>query len=1405
MDSKITYHQQVSYCGKERCRKCRAGIGHGPYWYAYQIVKGRTVRTYVGKNPPPELENQRKPVHSGAASGPVGTALRLYTLGRVRMEKAIEGSDGPIWEPVIEPLLQHQRVRSLLACLVSTPGRKLGREQVMYMLWPEQDPETATNRLDRAVHDLRQVLEPGRARSTAPTLLASDHSMLVLADQTSLWIDADSFEHLLALARSANDPGEVEQLLEEAANLYENDFLHSEVAIETVINRRESLRRAWITVLLELADLRMTREALASAVEVLDRLLAADATNEAAAQRMIALLAQMGRRNEAIATYQRLSEALQAEFEIAPLPETRVLFDAALSGAPLPRLRNQIRLASTSQSELSSLTRATPPEHMNIGRTPQSPLVGREEEMASLHQMLQRTEQARKLRLTGQKKPSVFAPLSMDNPRRAQFGMLLGDVGIGKTRLAEETAREAKRHDWAVAWCRAYTQEGHIPYRVWIEILRKAMAQGLWQRQELTRRPLLFQPLGNLLPELQDILPGVLYTPPIPPEQEQLRLWEATRELLLMICENTTLLVVLDDVQWADIGSCELLAYLARQMRGAPIMFLCTCREVDMPEDHLLRTMMTDMTREQSIEILPLKPLHYDLMRELIGYLPPSALEPILRQAGGNPFFAEELAQSAAVGHLILNGSEINTTALPTTISAVLEMRLGRLTEPCLHLLERAAVLGDMFFFETICAMSSAGQRADEEEVLDWLEEAMQAGMLSEEGQGAHVTFTFWHPLLQTYLYEHLSAARRGSLHRRAAQVLIEFYANRVSEGAAEITRHLIGGGGPAAEIAYYAELAADRAYTLSTYPVAEKHYAIVLRYLGELDPRADQPTRLHYAYLYEQMGECSLIVGKFEAARTAYEQELDLRATLTQHHAEERAYEAQRQALLCCELGKVWHRLGESTQARASVTRGEELLRAAGVKAGPAWARIRYQQGHTCWLEGKLDEALDLAREALQRFQASQPLSPQTETPFLYTQAQRIMNGDPIGYGRVYMLLAGVEIFLGKSADALDHLNQALDVFEKNDIKRDTAIIYSNLGDIYLRKAEYTQAKDAFEQAIETTEKIGDIPSMSVALGNMGVLAARLGSLTEAENWHRQALDLVKTMSEPFYTSLFHSYVATALIEQGKLDEAQAPLVQALRISHAKQIAPCTGFALAALGRLRFSRALAADRPQHELDKEASQEVREHVDYLLCRARTTLQRALTYDGLEADVRLDAQLLLGRIALMLDESELARELAQAVLDEAVDGELIWLQARAHSLLGLIIAQLEGPPAALASFAKALEIFESTGMQLEYARALYAQATVLLEHRVAARRRQGMSDLKTVRPIFKRCQAMLDLHIAEQLVSIHISHEELASAREATQARIIEKEERERRRAEESLRPKRPRGRPRKINERQEPA
>src|SRR5713226_6622829 len=99
MDGKVTYHQQVSYCGKPRCRKCREGVGHGPYWYSYRTVNGRTTRTYIGKELPATVREARETFPTDLTH----VSLRIYTLGQFRLERR----NGENWQPVTDAAWQH--------------------------------------------------------------------------------------------------------------------------------------------------------------------------------------------------------------------------------------------------------------------------------------------------------------------------------------------------------------------------------------------------------------------------------------------------------------------------------------------------------------------------------------------------------------------------------------------------------------------------------------------------------------------------------------------------------------------------------------------------------------------------------------------------------------------------------------------------------------------------------------------------------------------------------------------------------------------------------------------------------------------------------------------------------------------------------------------------------------------------------------------------------------------------------------------------------------------------------------------------------------------------------------------------------------------------------------------------
>ncbi len=1220
MDSKITYHQQVSYCGKPRCRRCREGIGHGPYWYAYQTINGRTVRTYVGKQPPAEVQGigVGEDTREAGAADLTDVTVRLYVLGQFTLERR-DRQGGQRWQIVADASMQHSRVRSLLTCLISAPGRKLGREQAVELLWPELDFETATHRLDKAVHSLRQLFEPARSRPATSNLLLTEHATLMLADQSQLWIDADAFDALLAQARASSDPGKTEQLLEEAMLLYAGDYVPEERHIEWIQTRRESLQRSWIGLLLELADLRITREAIPGAIETLDRLLAIDPANEAAVQRLILLLAQAGRRGEALRVYQRFAAVLKQEYKMAPLPESRALYEAAQRGAQLPLAG--VSPISMAQDKPESEARP----YMQVGRSNQSQLVGRDQELAALQQLLHTTEQAKRMKLTGQKKASTIAPLEAH--QQHQCVLLLGDVGIGKTRLAEEMGREARRRGWTVTWTRAYAQETSIPYRMWTETLRKAMTQGLWQRQEIARRPLIYQALRALLPELEELLPQMELSA-ASPEQEQLRLWEAARSLLITISESAPLLIVLDDLQWADSSSCELLAYLVRQLRGYPILIAGTCRDIELPPTHPLRTVLNDLQRESAIETISVQPLTDEQIRMLVSGLPEPVVQHIQAHAAGNPFFAEELARNvgaAGTAQFIAPTPTSNHTtkhnnialdqpsALPDTIAAVLDLRLGRISSACHRLLVRAAVLGGSFEFSALRTMETGPNAIDEDTMLDLLEEALQAGMLTEEGSGTRITYHFWHPLLVSHLYDGLSAGRRASLHRRAAEVLLNTYKGREEEGAAAITFHLVKGGSDSSQIAHYAELAGDRAYALSAYPEAVRHYRLAVENIGTVSLNASVDEHLHLANLLERLGECTRVQGNYEEARSYFERALEVRSKCRLSTSQlDSQYEAQIDALLLVEVGKTWFDTGDYEHAQQCYRRAEQVLREAGVATGPVWASLSLERSYILWGKGNFEEARQAGFQTLNIFENVLQQQRQTVVnAFHSTATRRTLGGDPVDLGRTHTLLAAIAATVGESITALEHLNMALPIFEQHDRQREIATVCGNLGDAHIRRAEYTLAQAVLRRSLGIAERIGETQIMAVGFGNLGVLSARFGNLTEAENWYRRALVLAEQINDPIYISLLHSYLAIIMQDQGKLDEAELSLSQALKISRGMNFTPCVGIALVALGHLRITQAMVDKQNNHLLPEMQKRQHLASSTHLLQRARTSLQRAL--------------------------------------------------------------------------------------------------------------------------------------------------------------------------------------------------
>jgi len=515
--------------------------------------------------------------------------------------------------------------------------------------------------------------------------------------------------------------------------------------------------------------------------------------------------------------------------------------------AALQSLREQVE-----QGEV--VVAAEAPAVPSIGRVAWGTFVGRAREMEQLKERL----------------ADAFSGLG-------SVAMVVGEAGIGKTRLLQEFATYARLRGAQVLWGAAYEGEARLPYGPFAEALRDYVSRTSVEtlRQAVTEGSSVLAPLA---PELKTKLPDLPEPPPVAAEAEAYRLFQEVTEFLKNASTSAPLLLVLEDLQWADKGSCSLLQHLARRLAGSRMLVALSCREAELEPSHPLREALPHLRRESGFWELPLKGLRESEVRELVTVLVeqevPRALVLALHQeTEGNPFFVQETLKHLIETEVLYqeegrwtSKAPISDIGLPESVREVMERRLAGLSEECRRLLQVGAVLGRRF------SLSLAQRVADldEEVVLRAVEEALAVQVVREQRQERRTYYQFTSTLLRENLHGRLSAPRRERLHLRAAHALEEAYPDRLEDYAAELAYHYREAGeGASAETAYrWTVKAAQQA--LAAYAPAE---AVPL-YCSALElAHAVGLSHGQKAALLSELAEAQQRAGDFEARNQSYEE----------------------------------------------------------------------------------------------------------------------------------------------------------------------------------------------------------------------------------------------------------------------------------------------------------------------------------------------------------------------------------------------------------------------------------------------------------------------------------------------------------------------------------------------------
>ena len=371
---------------------------------------------------------------------------------------------------------------------------------------------------------------------------------------------------------------------------------------------------------------------------------------------------------------------------------------------------------------------------------------------------------------------------------RGGLVMLVGEPGIGKTRTAQELAMLAGARSAQVLWGRCYEEQGAPPYWPWIQPIRAYVQQAGAEQLAAEMGPGATI-IAEIVPEIGVKLPELKTPPTLEPQQARFRLFDAITTFLKNVAQRQPLILVLDDLHWADRSSLLLLEFLAREIGNSPLLLLGAHRDIELFRAHPLSQTLGALVREQHFQRVQLDGLNQQEVGELVEgnagvALTLEAEEVIRSRTNGNPFFVCEVTRGFTP-ETITQGQEW-ASAIPEGVRDAIGRRLNRLSEQCNEVLTTASIIGREFDFRLLTILTG---EISEDQLLQAVDEAVSAHLI-EEVHGQRDRYQFSHALIQQTVADEVTTSRRVRLHARISEALEALYGDEAEVHAAELAHH---------------------------------------------------------------------------------------------------------------------------------------------------------------------------------------------------------------------------------------------------------------------------------------------------------------------------------------------------------------------------------------------------------------------------------------------------------------------------------------------------------------------------------------------------------------------------------------------------------------------------------------
>jgi DNA-binding SARP family transcriptional activator len=1035
--------------------------------------------------------------------------------------------------------LPSRKAQALLAYLGAHPGQPQARDKLTALLWPDADDKQARQSLRQTLFELRRALAPVKK-----DVLRIEGDTVEL-DPGAVEVDAASFERLV---NSGTPEG-----LEQAAALYHGDLLEgfivkAEPFEDWLLAERERIRELAQAMLGKLLARQAGAGPAEPAIRTALRLLSLDPLQEAAHRTLMRLYVRQSRRTAALKQYQLCVAVLGRELGVEPDPETRELYQEILQQQLAPRQAPAAPARPHQPRRRGWRAR---------GDSSDKPLVGRSAELARL-------ERALRDAWSGQ----------------GQMALVLGEAGIGKTRLMEVLAAEAVARGGRAAIGRAYESEQMLPFQPWIDALRAAQVQA---EGEVVDRlsPALRAELSRLFPELGD----AAALPPVSADNAT-RLFEAVLDLIGRMTERQPLVVILEDLHWADEMSLRLLSFLARRVTSRGVLLAATAREEELAGAPVLRRLVEELAPERCFLPLELVPLSRRDTAALVRALARAGsdedwLARIAEQAWalseGNPFVVVECMRT-----LPDRTARPEVVALPKRVREVIAGRLERLGDRARQLAAVGAVVGREFSF----ALAQRATGLDAEETAAGMEELVRRRFLDVAGE----QFAFAHDRIRQVAYESLLAPRRQALHAAVGAAIESLHADGLGQVSDQLAYHYSQAGVTDKAITHLTSLAkaAHSRYALSD---AARWLEQALGFVDQLEATERDARRLPLvlakAFVLSNLGRFSDIVALLLPQRERLEalaeprlaSQYFFRLGLTYSYlgryreaenaamrALERAQRAGEPAL----MGQAHHVLSLKSffagKPQIGVEHAREGIRLLGDTTAEIWFGLAYVNlALNSHLLGELDAALEASRTAVEvgrRINDARLLSlavyisplvhaarEEWEAALAACRKALDVSRDPFTSAAATAITGCVKLGMGQPGEACSLLGEAVESFERFGTRHIASRFMAWRAEAHLDAGDVASAKRWADQALALGSEGGSRWSIGLAHRALARIAMAGADLEEAERRLRDALATFEAMPAPLETAHAHVLGAELSGRRGNVEACARHLIEAHRL----------------------------------------------------------------------------------------------------------------------------------------------------------------------------------------------------------------------------------------------------------------